>query len=233
MGKSVANELYVLSQNNTYTHFSDLLFDLKEQTSLDARQLELLIKIDFFDMFGNQRELIAIRDTFDMFKCGTAKQIKKERIDGTEYEEIVKKYATGKTKSGAEAKSYTLLNTKAIINECEERILSLGVNDLSILIKARNFKDIMGYPGYYSGEEKDRNKLYISNVFPLKRRKDGLVFGYNLVTHSLGSGKESRMTVFKAKYERDPIKQNDIIVCKKWDRDGAYFRLLEYEHLII
>lgn len=233
MSKAVANELYELSQTNTYQSFSDLLYDISHKTSVDSRQLEILIKIDFFSDFGNQRELFAINDIFEMFKKGEAKQIKKDRIDGTQFEEIVKRYANGKTKKGEEAKSYTLLDVMAIIRECEAKLKTLGVNDLSIPLKAKNFKDIMGYAGYVSGRETDRNKLLITGVYPVRRKKDNKVFGYSVLTQSIGSGKESRMTVFKRKFDKDPIREDDIIVCKRWERDGKYFQLLDYEHLLV
>lgn len=233
MSKAVANELYELSQTNTYQSFSDLLYDISHKTSVDSRQLEILIKIDFFSDFGNQRELFAINDIFEMFKKGEAKQIKKDRIDGTQFEEVVKRYANGKTKKGEEAKSYTLLDVMAIIRECEAKLKTLGVNDLSIPLKAKNFKDIMGYAGYVSGKETDRNKLLITGVYPVRRKKDNEVFGYSVLTQSIGSGKESRMTVFKRKFDKDPIREDDIIVCKRWERDGKYFQLLDYEHLLV
>lgn len=233
MSKTVADELYMLAREHSYTNFSELLFDISEKTSLDSRQLDILIKIDFFSDFGNQRELFAINDIFELFKKGHAKQIKKERIDGTQFEEIVRQYANGKTKNGADAKSYTLLDTMSIIVACEKQLKSIGVEDISILLKARNFKDIMGYAGYVSGNDADRNKLYIKNVYPVRRKKDNAIFGYSLLTQSIGSGKESRMTVFKKIYDRDPIKEDDIVVCKRWERDGQYFRMLAYEHLFV
>ena len=143
------------------------------------------------------------------------------------------KYANGTTKSGKESKSYTLLFPMTILRECEQRILSLGMEDLGILMKSRNFKDIMGYAGYISGKAEDRNKLYIKEVYPVRRKKDNVVFGYSLVTQSIGSGKESHMTVFKKTYDADPVKPDDILVCKSWERDGKYFRMLRYEHLYV
>lgn len=233
MSKAVADDLYNMAQNNTYNYFSDLLYDIANKTTIDSRQLDILIKLDFFSDFGNQRELFAINDIFEMFKKGEAKQIKKDRVDGTQFEEIVKRYANGKTKKGEEAKSYTLLDVMAIIHECEAKLKTLGVNDLSIPLKAKNFKDIMGYAGYVSGKETDRNKLLITGVYPVRRKKDNEVFGYSVLTQSIGSGKESRMTVFKRKFDKDPIREDDIIVCKRWERDGKYFQLLDYEHLLV
>lgn len=230
MGKAVVDELYALSKRQ-YATFTDLLWTLSHHSSLDSRQLDILIKIDFFSDFGNQRELFQIVSLFDLFKKGEAKQLKKERAAALGIEDIVAKYANGTTKSGKESKSYTLLFPMTILRECEQRILSLGMEDLGVLMKSRNFKDIMGYAGYISGKEEDRNKLYIKEVYPVRRKKDNVIFGYSLVTQSIGSGKESRMTVFKKAYDADPVKPDDILVCKSWERDGKYFRMLRYDHL--
>ena len=230
MGKAVVDELYALSKRQ-YATFTDLLWTLSHHSSLDARQLDILIKIDFFSDFGNQRELFQIVSLFDLFKKGEAKQLKKERAAALGIEDIVAKYANGTTKSGKESKSYTLLFPMTILRECEQRILSLGMEDLGVLMKSRNFKDIMGYAGYISGKEEDRNKLYIKEVYPVRRKKDNVIFGYSLVTQSIGSGKESHMTVFKKAYDADPVKPDDILVCKSWERDGKYFRMLRYDHL--
>lgn len=231
IGKNTGEELFRLSQNKIYETFVDLLSDIFAQTSVDTRELDILIKIDFFSDFGNQRELLMITKMFELFKRGNAKQIDRKKIDGTPLENIVTKYATYKTKSGKEAKKYTLLDTMGIIRDCEQYIRDIHVDDLGIILKARNFKDIMGYAGYVSGREEDRNKLYIRNVFPVYRKRDGVLFGYSILTQSIGSGIESRFTVFKNRFEKDPIKKEDIIACKKWTRDGIYFQMHDYEHM--
>lgn len=230
MSDIIANELYELSQKNTYKRFTDLLYDIKHSTSVDSRQLEYLIKLDYFSEFGNQRELMSLCDIFERFKFGTAKKVKRDEIDGTPYEEIVRKHSTWINKNGQEAKFYTITNVMGIIREAEDRLFTLGIQDLPLTFKARNFMEIMGYAGYVSGNDKDRNKLYITGVYPVRRKKDNEIFGYSILTQSLGSGKESRMTVFKKVYENDPIKEGDIIVCKQWKRDGAYFQMTRYEH---
>lgn len=232
MSKDGADELYKLSQENQYEYFIDLLRDISANTSIDSRQLDILIKIDYFSQFGNQRELFKIVELFEIFKKGTAKKIRKDVVDGTWVGEIVKKYAVGTTKSGAEAKSYTIIAMDKLLHDIELYIKASHVEDLSVFIKAKNFKDIMGYAGYISGNEIDRNKLFITGVYPVRRKRDNEVFGYSILTQSIGSGKESRMTVFKKRFEQEPIKEGDIIVCKRWERDKIYFRMLDYEHLL-
>lgn len=101
--------------------------------------------------------------------------------------------------------------------------------DLSDIIKVRNFYDVMGYIGYVSGNECDRRKLYVTELKPLYRKRDGKQFGYSIFTKSIGSGKESRFTVFNKVYDKDPINEGDIIFCKAYDRDGEYFTLTAYD----
>ena len=105
------------------------------------------------------------------------------------------------------------------------------MSDLGDVLKVRNFVDIMGYAGYVSDKEEDRPKLFIKDVFPLKRKKDGKQFGYSIITHSIGSGIESRFTVFNKVFNADPISKNDVIFVKGYERDGVYFTLTSYNHI--
>lgn len=232
MSAGVAEELYKLSHTKPYKRFVDILYDLDACSSLNTRQLEILIKIDFFSEFGNQRELIRITDLFyNFFNKGNSKKISKEKVDGTPLEPYVKKYSVGVTKSGGEAKSYTLLDVRSILYELEDYIKSLHMEDLSDLLKVRNFQDVMGYAGYVSGKEEDRRKLLVTNIYPLRRKRDNKQFGYSILTKSIGSGKEARFTVFNNIYDLDPIHKDDIIYCKSFDRDGQYFTLRGYAKL--
>ena len=232
MSANAAEELYDIARSKEHKRFIDVLYDLDENSSLNTRQLDILIKIDFFSEFGNQRELMRIAELFyNTFNKGNAKKINKEKVDGTPLEPYVKKYSVGVTKSGGEAKSYTLLDVRSILCELEDYIKTLRMEDLSDMLKVRNFQDVMGYAGYVSGKEEDRRKLYITNVFPLHRKKDGKQFGYSILTKSIGSGKEARFTVFNALYNLDPIHKDDIIYCESFDRDGQYFTLRGYSKI--
>lgn len=233
MSAGLADELYNLAAKNKYSCFMDLLKDLDEKTSINSRQLDILIKLDFFSDFGNQRELLRMVDLFfNTFKRGQAKQIKKSEVDGTPLEEIVKRYAVGVTKSGGEAKSYTLLDVMSILRGAEDAVKAVGMDDLSDIIKVRNFYDVMGYIGYVSGNEADRRKLYITDMKPLVRRRDGEQFAYSVFTKSIGSGKESRFTLFNREFKKEPVKVGDIIYCKGYQRDGEYFKLTAYDKVL-
>lgn len=233
LSRAVSDELYFLAQDNKYDYFVDVLKDISDKTSTNARQIDVLIKIDFFSDFGNQRELLRLCDIFEFFKKGTAKEIKKSLVDSTPIGEIIKRHSTGHTKSGAESKSYTALDIFPILHESEEFVKSLAIDDLDIKVKVQNFADIMGYSGYVSGKEEDRPTLFVRDIFPLKRKRDGKQFGYSIVAQSIGSGKESRYTIFNRVFNKDPIKKDDIIRCTGYERDGSYFTMTSYSHFCV
>lgn len=232
MSNGIAEELYDLSKKTKYTHFVKLLGDLDAKTSVNTRQLDILIKLDFFSDFGNQCELLRISDMFyNFFNKGQAKKIAKNKVDGTPLGTIVSKYAVGVTKAGGIAKSYTLLDIWSIMVEAEDAIKAANLPDLSDVLKVRNFIDVMGYMGYVSGREEDRRKLCVLDLYPVKRKRDNKQFGYSIITKSIGSGKESRFTVFNKVYDLEPIHKGDIIFCGGYEKDGQYFTMTRYEKL--
>lgn len=232
VSSGIAEDLYGLAHSRYYEYFTDILKDIDSKTALDSRQLDILIKIDFFSEFGNQNELLRITDIYtNTLKKGQAKLLSRSIVDGTPLEPIVSKYAVGVTKSGGIAKSYTILDVTSIMHETEEAIKSSNLPDLSDVIKVQNFNDIMGYAGYISGKSEDRPKLYIVDIYPLKRKDNGEQFGYSVITKSIGSGIESRFTVVNSVFNKEPIKKGDMILCKSYTRNGEYFRMTSYERI--
>ncbi|MCL2301093.1 MAG: PHP domain-containing protein, partial [Firmicutes bacterium] len=82
MGSVVADEVYELSRCGQWDCFVDLLHALYHGTRVNSKQVDSLIKVDFFSDYGNQRELLRLTDLFERFKRGEAKQVKREQIDG-------------------------------------------------------------------------------------------------------------------------------------------------------
>ena len=232
LSERTADELYSLAKSKRYDYFMDVLSDISNETSVDSRQTDILIKIDYFSDFGNQRELLYLKELFEgLFKSGSVKKIAKTSVEDLPIRGIIESYSVGMTKSGGEAKSYTMLDVPAAMRECEGFLRSMGLSDLDDIIKVKNFEEAMGYAGYVSGKEEDRRKLYITNIFPLVRKADNKQFGYSITTKSIGSGKESRFTVVNKCYETDPIHKGDVILCKGYERNGQYFRLTSFEKI--
>lgn len=75
MNETVANELYNMSDVH-FEDFVDVLYHIKENTSLNSRQIDILIKIGFFEEFGNINLLLYIYEMFGLLY--KKKQINKE-----------------------------------------------------------------------------------------------------------------------------------------------------------
>ena len=71
----VAEELYAL-KDNQYSDFIEVLCDIKNNTSADSRQIDILIKLDFFSEFGGINDLLDIKNKWE--KYSGRKTVKKD-----------------------------------------------------------------------------------------------------------------------------------------------------------
>lgn len=76
--EEVANQLFDLG-DKAYNHFTDLLYDIKLNTSINSRQLDTLIKIDFFSEFGDINKLLHTTERFNQLY--NKKSIKKDKLE--------------------------------------------------------------------------------------------------------------------------------------------------------
>lgn len=229
MNSAVANELYDLAKRSDPKTFMSLLTLMNNETSIDTRQRDILIKIDFFVDFGNVTELSRIASVFAFFKNGTAKKVQKDKISG-QMLDVVSKYATDKNKNGTEAKSFTITDMAGLLDECEAVIKSLHLPDLDLKCKIQNQIELMGYIDLTTNKKEDRRKLLITDVFPLSSKKDNTIWGYAVQTRSVGSGKASRLTIRSSVYAKAPIKRFDIIYAKELEKNrSGYWYLLDYD----
>nr|WP_156736287.1 PHP domain-containing protein [Mycobacterium sp. E3298] len=91
MNVKVAEELYELGKKS-YDSFVDLLVDIEENTSINTRQLDILVKINYFSKFGGNNELLKIVELFSTGK----ETYKKTHKDATKIKrlEIIKERAS-------------------------------------------------------------------------------------------------------------------------------------------
>lgn len=107
----IASELMELSKNNNYTSFIDLLTDINQKTSVDARQLKILTGLNFFSEFGHNKYLLNIIEVYN--SIFTKKQINKkdlEKLGLSEY--IMTKYSAKETEC-----LYKELDNLGLLNE--------------------------------------------------------------------------------------------------------------------
>ena len=232
MNAQIANDLYDLAHAAKYNTFMEVLQALSK-TQLDTRQLDILIKLDYFEEYGNANLLSAINTWFAYFKEGTAKKIAKDKIAGTPIESIIPQFATDKNAKGAEVKSYTITDMTGLLNACEKYTSELGVPDYDYRTKCDYQTEYLGYVDMATNKEEDRRKLYISEVKPMRSKKDGSTWGYALSTRSIGSGKTARITLRHWDYDREPVQKGDIVYAKNVSKNKAGFWYLdEYEVML-
>ena len=229
MNDDVSDKLYDIGYLSHHKDFVDVLDSVFSNTRINTRQIGSLIGIDYFSDYGNQRELDLISDMYiNLFNRKKARSIRKDKIAGSIFEPVVRKYSVGTTRAGKDAKVYTITDINSIVHECNQAILDMHLDDLSLVDKAKRFEEVTGYSGYVTGNACDNKKLTILGVYPVKRKKDGKRFGYSVITKSIGSGKESRMTVFNYRFNQKPLKVGDIIQLIGWHPDNGYLQLDDY-----
>ena len=141
----IADELMQLSKNH-YDSFIDLLYDIDSKTSVNSRQLEILIKLNFFSDFGKNKRLLQIIDVYNKF--ATAKIISKKKLDELGISEfLIKKYAGKETKS-----QYRELDNAGLMKELCNRIDDDSMNIVD-QVKAEN--EYLGSVSYTNPKVKD------------------------------------------------------------------------------
>ncbi len=212
-----------------YDYFSDLVMYLVEERILKKKQIDILIKLNYFKTFGNSKELLRMLDVLEFFKFGDIKTIKKEKLlDNESLYSVVSKFSAGVNNKGKELSSFKIDNVEGILHECEKLILSYKI--MPFTLKEQVLFQIEYTDGILpTRNESDRRYLYVKEMYPAKRKKDGKQFGWNIVTQSLGSGIETKFTVFNDMYKKVPIEVGEVIYCIKYSQNGKYFNLDNYE----
>ena len=227
MNKICSDQLYEL-RNNKYNSFTDLLFDVKN-LQIDTRQVEILIRLDYFREFGNSKELLVIYKNFLKFKKGEAKTMAINKIsDDTILNGIVKRH------SKSTEKQYKDLDNRGILNECEDYIKGQNIPDLPIKVKIEDEKEYLGYISMKTENPNDRPKLLILSkrtMISKKGRNQGKPWCVVIDTYSIGSGIQSNFTILYNVYEQEPFNKGDIVYCDKWEKRNGYFYMTKY-HLV-
>lgn len=136
--RQIADELLELS-NNKYDSFIDLLKDIKNSTSVNSRQLNILISLNFFSDFGNNKYLLDVVDIYDKF--ANAKIIAKKKMDELGVSDyLMQKYAGKETKS-----QWRELDNQGLIKELCGRLKNKSLN---IVEQVKADIEYLGYTDY-------------------------------------------------------------------------------------
>ncbi len=138
----IATELLNLSKNH-YNNFIDLLQDIYTQTSLNSRQLNILIGLNFFSEFGKNKYLMDIVNIYNKF--GTCKIINKNNLESLNTEYGLTEFMLSKYCKKSTTKQYREIDNKGLVqelcNEIENKSLSISEQ-----IKFEN--EMLGYIDY-------------------------------------------------------------------------------------
>lgn len=232
MSKTMGAKLYECAQVD-HKSFFDVLRWLDER-SIKSAKVEPLIKIDYFNQFGNNVELLRLLQWWDFFKQGTAKTISKEKLT-PEFEELLARHATDKSVKGEPLKSYKITDMDGLLKDIESHVFSQHLEELPYRVKAANQNDILGYVDMTTQKEEDRRKLYLLNVRPLIGKWNaGKPWKYVFHCKSVGSGKVSQLSVSPYLYNSAaaPAMKGDVILAKHVHKDEkGYWQLDSYDIL--
>ena len=145
LNAQVGEELLELSKNK-YNSFISLLKDIREKTSLNSKQLTILITLNYFEDFGKNDYLLKVVDIYDKF--ATAKIIAKKKMEElgvTEY--LMSKYAGKETKS-----QYRDLDNTGLIKELCDKLENRAI---SIVDQIKFEVEYLGYAIYTNGDMAD------------------------------------------------------------------------------
>lgn len=219
LNEQVSNELYDL-RNNVYNNFVELLEDLSH-TSIDNKQLTILIKLGFFEEFGKSQYLLNIIGIFN--KLYGKKILNLTQLPlGLTVEEI-KPYVNKFTEKQARE-----INIEGLMNYC---VSKLENKELSM---KDTFEAMMEYQGYIDYKDETWNEnIYI--ITEIKTNKYGTPF---VNIYNLKKGESLEIKVYKNTLYKNPLDEYDVIYAvikdknKKRKVNGEWITLEETEKIL-
>lgn len=192
IGDNVGDDLYAL-KDNKYDDFIDLLIDIKN-TSVNSKQLEILIKLNFFSEFGEINTLLKQVDYFD--KVYGKKQFKIDKLDELGLpKDIVKTHCKKQTEKIWKNFDSVLL-LKDIIKNVEYK-------ETSILDIFNYQQELYGYVSYVQPTANKR-LYYVSDINSTK-------YLTTITLYEIYSGKTRTVKMWTSAFNRNPFNKGSIL----------------------
>ena len=218
LNEMVGEELYEL-RNNEYNNFIELLYDLKN-TSINSRQMNVLIKLDFFREFGKTKYLLEVYNVFDSLYG--KKQFSINKLPCGLTAEEISGYSNKVTE-----KQFKEIDIKGLMNYCASKIKN---EDLSI---EEIFKTMKEYQGYIDYVDEDWNvQVYV--VTEIKTTK----YSIFAELYNLNQGEITSIKVDKKRFNHAPLNEYDTVYAfiepreKKQKVDGKWVGTGEYQDIL-
>ena len=220
----IADELFELSKNH-YKNFAQLLSDINSKTSVNSRQLTILIGLNFFEDFGKNKYLLDIVDLYDKF--GSCKQIKKDKMESlglTEY--LMKKYSGKET-----AKIYKEIDNTGLIEELSRRLENKA---MSVVDQVKFEKEYLQYVVYTNSKVNQYFYIVTDYITYKETRKPYCVL------HNIKTGEDVKARVNSVKvFQYNPFGEYSILKVKNFDKkkkkkcvNGSWVETDELENIL-
>ena len=196
LNSQIGYELKEFSKNR-YNNFVGLLKDIKEKTSVNSRQLTILIGLDFFSDFGKNKYLMDINELYDKF--ATIKQVKKDKMESLGLSEyLMKKYAEKET-----AKIYKGIDNEGLIEELSKRVEN---RSLSVIDQIKFEKEYLNYVVYTNPKVHESYYCVIDFV----TYKNPLT--PYLILHNIKTGEDTKTKIKKGSiFKQQPFGEYSIL----------------------
>lgn len=222
LNEIVGEQLYAL-RDNKYNDFIELLQDLKS-TSLNSKQLNILISINFFKEFGGNKYLLRCVDVFN--NITTKKQFKKESLPLNLTEDEIRPFADKETEKIFKDVDVIGLTKQIIKSYNKEETLSLK----------EIFKIELESLGYVSYIDSNYNEDIVL-VENLNVNKYGVAF---VDLYRIKDGAKTNIKVDKNYFKEKPLCKGDIIKVvefkekekKKRNENGKWIGTGIYEKIL-
>lgn len=196
LNSGAAEYLYSLRDNH-YDNFISLLQQIEEDRQINSRQMEILIRLQYFDEFGKNKKLL---DTYKYFKAlyGRKTLVKEKLTDqGLTTEDIIDCYEK------ETEKQYVNIDYMKILANVEKRI----PDEIVPITEQVLFEiDVVGYISMIY----DVDKCYCL-VTDIDTK-----YSPKVTLYSLGSGKEVICKINKALFKEEPFKKGQLIKCGRF-----------------
>lgn len=202
MNEDVANSLYDL-RNNEYNNFLDVLIDLFSKTTINSRQLDILITMDYFNEFGKSQKLF---DILSLYNNIIAKKLKSKKGEvsfnksSMIYDKnIIEKYATEKSKD-EKYKQYKVSNAEEL---CSELMSSISNMEMASIDKVKKYIDSIGDCNY-SFEDYSPTTCVVIDVIAKYKIKRAIVY-------NIASGKKREIRIGEGYFDIQGFEKLDVI----------------------
>lgn len=199
VGDNVGEELYEL-RDNQYDSFIDLLQDISN-TSVNSKQLDILIKLDFFSEFGDINYLLKQVECYDKFYGRKQFTISKLQKEGEDIE-LIKKYCQKQTEKTLKEFDY--------IGFLKDMTSSMAYSLVSITERMDYQKEYIGYISYINPNVGKRY-YYVKDLSVTK----SIV---NIQLYEIYSGKTQKVKMWTTQYKKNPFDEGDILYLKSVEK---------------